>query len=109
MKKIHQTRNAQYDSAINKVLEGKTLTNPEAEALAIRAVVEFGAMPGQIGERDFPSVYGYVEGVDAAALGDNRRPDWGDIEPSQVDVENHEKVVTYANNFYWSLRERYFG
>ena len=109
MKKVHQVRNASYDSAINKVFEGKTLTKFEAETLAIRAVMEWGAMPGQIGEQDFPSVYGYVPGVDAAALGDNRRPDWGDIEPSQVDVENHEKVVTHANIFYWSLREKYFG
>ena len=109
MKKIHEMRNEQYHSAMDKIFEGKKLTNAEVEALAIHSVLEFGCMPGQVQDGDFPHAYGYVPGIDSAALADSRRVDWGDMEPSEIDVANHVKFVTYANNFYWSLRVKYFG
>ena len=109
MKKVHEIRKAQCHSAIDKIFEGKRLTNAEAGALAIHSVLEFGLMPGQMEDENFPHAYGYVPGIDAAALADSRRVDWGDMGPSKIDVANHVKFVTYANNFYWSLREKYFG
>ena len=105
MKKIQELINRQRHSAVQKIVQGKKITKAEAQSLAINSLIEFGCIAGQFEERDFPSAYDYCPDLNAEGLYD-RMPDSG---PSETDLENHAKFVNCVNDFYWSMKCKFFG
>ena len=109
MKSANKKRWERIESGIDKIMEGKRLTKPEAGALAIYACIEWGSHPGQYLEGSFPEAYGYLPGIDAALLSDSRNVDWMGVKPSKIDEINHKMFSEMANSFYWKQRERFLG